>query len=391
MFIQKKIKTITLLLLSLILMAVAGCSQASNETANSTADSSEKANTNPSNSDGKKQPITLKVFMRLQEGDVQFFNNMAETPAAKEIMKRTGINLEFIHPPVGQEAAQFNLMVTSGDLPDVIVGNFDAYKGGPGQAIKDKLIIDTKDLIDQYAPNLKKIMEADPQVAKMLKNDDGQLVGFGAQISNEMSIDEGNAYNGPMIRQDLLDQAGLPMPETVDDWYNVLKTFKEKFELEAPLSWSTSNPGSFLASAFNVPADGFYQEDNVVKFAPIEPGYRQYLETLHKWYSEGLIHKDYPTQNFNDHVVPMVQNGVVGAVGNMHLYWYASIKDEIQAGVKFVPAPIPVREKARNCTFETITAGMWIKAQSNILRRTISIRRKPSNCLTTSTLRKVNC
>lgn len=342
----KQAKLIAIMLLA-FLIALAGCSKNSSSSGNTPQPSGAASSGTPAASDKPKEPITLSVFIPLQATDVQYFNNLGETPVAKEIMKRTGINLKFIHPPVGQEKEQFNIMLASNDLPDVIVGFFDGYKGGPAQAIKDGLIIDTKDLVAKYAPNLQKILQADPMVAKMMKNDDGQLIGFGATVSNDLPFGQGKPYWGPMIRQDLLDKAGLAMPETIDDWYNVLKTLKAKFpELEAPLGFNC-NATCFLVAAFGIPASDFYQENGVVKYAQIEPAYKKYLELLNKWYKEGLIQKDFATQNFNDHIMPMAQNGKIAAA-YMHTYVFGTVRDKMVAnGIKFVPAPLPVLQKGQ--------------------------------------------
>ena len=40
--------------------------------------------------------------------------------AYQETEKKTGIHIEFQHPAVGQEKNQFNLLMSSGDYPDVI-------------------------------------------------------------------------------------------------------------------------------------------------------------------------------------------------------------------------------------------------------------------------------
>lgn len=352
----KRIGTISLLLLIAVFLTAA-CSQKSgtNEPSAPAASSTgAKASSPAAEAETNKEPIALKVFMRLQSADVQYFNNMAETPMAQEIMKQTGVKLEFIHPPVGKELEQFNLMVTSGDLPDIVVGYFDQYKGGVGQAIKDGLIIDVRDLVAEHAPNFNKLLQDDPNIAKLIKDDEGQLIGFGAQISNDQKMGEGYAYTGPMIRQDLLDKAGLRMPVTIDEWHNVLKTFKEQFALEAPIAWQNGNWGGFLSSAFNVSDqvgsdssngdDWFILDNNRVKFSPIEPGFKEYLTVLNQWYEEGLIQKDFPTQKFDDHILPMATIGQAGAVANFHTYWWAANLGSYAEGVKFVPAPLPLKE-----------------------------------------------
>lgn len=51
---------------------------------------------------------------------------------------------------------------------------------------------------------------------------------------------------------------------------------------------------SEFISAFGV-GKGFYQEDGVVKYGPAEPGYRNYLESMSKWFEENLVYKDFLT------------------------------------------------------------------------------------------------
>jgi putative aldouronate transport system substrate-binding protein len=61
-----------------------------------------------------------------------------------------------------------------------------------------------------------------------------------------------------------------------------------------------------------------YQVDGVVKYGPIEEGYKKYLETMAKWYQEGLIYKDFFTYTESntmppDELVSGDQMGLFGA------------------------------------------------------------------------------
>lgn len=347
--IAKASKLISMLLLTLVVW-MAGCSKASNNESSSEAPSgsSSSAASSPSESSPAAEPITLTIWMAVEGGQLDHYANVGESPIAKELMKRTGIQLKFIHPPTGQEKEQFNLMVATQDLPDIVMGYFDEYKGGAGQAVKDGLLIDPKDLIAQHAPNLQKLLDEDPEIGKLMKNDEGQFIGFGARISNDVARGKGMPYAGPLIRKDLLDQAGLTIPETVDEWHDTLAALKAKFpDLEAPLGWSDmSEAAHFLASAYDMPAKGFYMDGSAVNYANIQPDYKRYLETLHQWYKEGLLHKDFATHEYTDNILPMVKSGKVAAAP-MHLYWYGAIQPELPASYAFAPAPLPVLEKGQ--------------------------------------------
>jgi putative aldouronate transport system substrate-binding protein len=94
------------------------------------------------------------------------------------------------------------------------------------------------------------------------------------------------------VRGDWLEELGLQTPETIDEWHTVLKAFKEKKGATAPLSFQMSflNEGAFVG-AFNA-SRVWYQEDGVVKYGPMQSGYKDFLNTFHNWYDEGLLDKN---------------------------------------------------------------------------------------------------
>ena len=99
------------------------------------------------------------------------FNDL---PMYKEYNKRTGIEVEFIHPPVGQEAEKFNLMIASGNLPDIVEYDWSKYSGGLTKAVDDGVIIPLDDFIEDSAPNLYKIVSEHPDYKKAATTKDGK-------------------------------------------------------------------------------------------------------------------------------------------------------------------------------------------------------------------------
>ena len=85
---------------------------------------------------------------------VQSYNEVA---MYQQREKDTGIHIDFIHPAVGQENEQFNLVLASGSLPDIIEFDWSTYVGGPQQAINDGLLLHWMDYME-YAPNYQKAM-----------------------------------------------------------------------------------------------------------------------------------------------------------------------------------------------------------------------------------------
>ncbi|MDQ0873529.1 putative aldouronate transport system substrate-binding protein [Paenibacillus sp. V4I3] len=249
---------------------------------------------------GAKYPIstqeTLTSWEQIDTNLASFVPNLAESPFGMQLEKETGVKVKYTHPADGQSKEQFNLMIASNKLPDVIEYNWGgggtaAYPGGPEKAIADKVILPLNDLIDKNAPNLKKLLQQDKELDKMIKTDSGKYYAFPM-----IRPDNGLVFRGPMIRKDWLDELNLQVPKTIDEWYTVLKAFKEKKGASAPFTAQYSselNIQDAFIGAFKT-ANKFYIDDQgKVRYGPIDPQFKDALTLLRKWYAEGLLDKDF--------------------------------------------------------------------------------------------------
>ncbi|MCD7819778.1 MAG: extracellular solute-binding protein [Lachnospiraceae bacterium] len=185
----------------------------------------------------------------------------------------------------------FNLMLVSGELPDVIIAPWQAYTGGAGRAIDEGYIVDLMDY-SEYIPNLLNYLDENPAIAAQVLTPDGRL-GFAPFIGE-------NPYcsAGLVIRKDWLDELGLDQPTTIDEMYNVLKAFKENYEeCRAPMTfearWLFQQGYANTISSAWMEAYKDYVVDGEVRFGPLTEGYREFIETLAQWYSEGLLDSDF--------------------------------------------------------------------------------------------------
>lgn len=226
-----------------------------------------------------------------------FDGNFAETPFAKELEKRTGVHVEYITPAKNKENESYQLMIASNDLPDIIEYSA-AYLPS---AFENGVIIALNDLIDKYSPNLKKILKQYPDIDKPIKLDNGTYTYY--PYANLYPFDEKSGKRqaassyGTVIRKDWLDDLNLSVPTTMDEWEKALRAFKEKKGATAPLALTGASgvfSYGFFTSAYGIKKD-YYQENGKVKFGPAEPGYREFLETMRRWYAEGLLDKNYAT------------------------------------------------------------------------------------------------
>ncbi|MDR6551858.1 extracellular solute-binding protein [Paenibacillus qinlingensis] len=254
----------------------------------------------PAKEEQKPKLTKLTYFSLLDNNIAASVKSVGETEVAKELEKRTGVKVEYQHPPAGggpQIKQQFNLMVASNSFTDVIEYSFTKdYEGGPDKAISDGVIIDLKPMLEKYAPNYWKILKENPSVMKQVTTDGGKIYSI-----NKLNMDPNQlTFYGPGIRKDWLDKLGLQAPTTIDEWYTVLKAFKEKDPNgngkadEIPFSFFMSDleSSSLFLGAYGIPMK-FYQEDNKVKYGMLQPQFKEFLTQMSKWYKEGLIDPEF--------------------------------------------------------------------------------------------------
>ncbi|ACT00725.1 extracellular solute-binding protein [Paenibacillus sp. JDR-2] len=311
---------------------------------NSSAEQPAEATTYPIKTDK-----TLSYWGEINGQLIGVKESHKDIPFFQEWQKKTGVPLEFTEPPTGQVKEAFNVMLASGKLPDMVEYNFIGdFPGGPEKAIQDGYIVKLNDLIDKYAPNLKKYLQENPDIDKMVKTDSGSYYAFPFIRGDEYL----RVFQGPIIRKDWLDELGLPVPETIDDWTAALTAFKEKKGAAAPLTFNSKprffndgGNGAFMG-AFGV-TRGFYQEDGKVVFGPEQEGYKQYLELFRDWYSKGLIDKNIATadtKSVDGNIASGSTGASIGNAGGGIGKWQPLVEAKDPKAV-LVGAPYPVLKK----------------------------------------------
>lgn len=258
----------------------------------------------------------VSIYRALNASIASVIPTFSDSPLWQEYEERVDIDVEWVHPPVGQEGEAFNLMIASGDLPDMIyLSGWFSYPGGPNKAITDGVIISLNDVIAEDAPNLKALYEEHPDWELNAKTDDGTHFMFPfVRESEELMV-----YWGPQARQDWLDQVGLDVPVTLEDWEEMILAFREAGLSESPLSFSGfrvswlagfNHLGSVLVQPFGVTWD-FFVEEGEVKFGPYEDAFADHLAFMKDWWDKGYIEPEALT---NDRAAydAKVLNGDIG-------------------------------------------------------------------------------
>lgn len=233
---------------------------------------------------------TLTLWMPLNSIQTTMASNFGDFEIAKEIEKKTGIKVEYSHPATGMDQEQFNLMLASDDLPDIIKGNWHGY--GAEKAIKEGYIAKLNDRMKDWAPNLKKLLDENAELDKQVKTDEGSYYVFPFVRGDEKLC----VYGGPIVRKDWLDKLGMEVPETIDEWDTMLQRFKDELGAEIPLALNMGNlySGVFIG-AYGI-TDGLYVDDKgKVQYGPARPEYKEFLTKMNDWYNRGLLDKNFPS------------------------------------------------------------------------------------------------
>ena len=303
---KRSIKILCLLTAIILVIALfSGCSKDEKVTPSAPVASKEPVQTPDSSSDDEQdegdgtfklpiveEPLTLSMWFPLSGIQTTVISDYGEVTANKMLAERTGITIDYIHPASGQELTSYNLLITSGDYPDMIYHGSVTYNGGWDKAVEDGIYLKLNDYIEQYAPNYQAIRDISDEHRKMSITDSGTMYGF-----HEMMTEREPTWTGLGIRKDWLDDLNLEMPSTIDDWTKVLTAFKDEKGAEAPLMIPTN--GKFLSSEFcsawGIGTD-FYQVNGGVRFGPVMDEYKEYLNLMRGWYSDRLLDKDFTTR-----------------------------------------------------------------------------------------------
>ena len=212
----------------------------------------------------------------------------------------TGTHVNWIHPAADFDM-QINLLVSSGDLPDMIVRtNWKGINGGLPMWEEDGVILDLTELMPEYMPNYMALIEERDAMSALLV--DGKLY----YISG---LGNASAYRGPLLRGDWLTALGLEAPTTTDELYDVLKAFQTQDPNgnDQADEWAVSGGAFSLNDNFGLGhllwpwgiTYGFMQIDGRVTYGPMEPEFTPAMEYIAKLYAEGMIDPDYSTQDRN--------------------------------------------------------------------------------------------
>lgn len=231
-----------------------------------------------------EKEITLKWWYPVAPDGL---STWADSEVFKELKKRTNINIEF-EIPSNNPAEQYTLMMSSGTMPDIVTHAWFGYGSSADDAIDEGVYVDLTEYYDKgWLPNYKNVIETS-DVDGYVRSNSGKITYF-ANVRTP-GLERQPSYVGPIVRKDWLDKLGLDIPETIDDWYTMLKSFKTALNVKKPLSMKAEGYDwtyTFM-NAYGI-NDGYTVENGKVIYGPADKRMLAYVTEMNKWYREGLL------------------------------------------------------------------------------------------------------
>lgn len=253
------------------------------------------------------EPATLTAWAMWIPGIEQYVSSPMETAVFQEMKQRTNVTLEMSLASSPETAmTEINLIIASGDYPDLINNLQGYYSSGLDSAIEQEVIVDILDYEDIMPNYFAKLRERDAM--EDATTEDGHI-GVVYQISKSADT----IQSGLTLRKDWMEELGVDAPTTYDELHDLLMQFKDKYGVSQPLYVPKSGTPDTMFDGFGTELD--YVMNNEMGSAPwnyvdngngldvvfgfMDDSYYDILELMHNWYSDGLFSADYLNNNYN--------------------------------------------------------------------------------------------
>ncbi|WP_079913274.1 hypothetical protein [Paenibacillus sp. 32352] len=254
-----------------------------------------------------KEPITLTVGIAYgaHMGDITKYSIW------KKIEEKTNIKINL---KVYSDVEKTNLMFSSRDYPDIGL-RMDASDQSMTDAIEAGDIIGIDKLLP-YTPTWQKFFDSNPGLKLQAMMPDGKLYGFPYAVINETSY---NLRDQWFINKKWLDELGLQIPKTTEEFKSVLLAFKNnagngsipKNVIPYYALYGSSIGGQFdIYGTFGVytPGSYFIVEDGKFKSQATNPDLKEPIKYMADLYKNGLMVPEAFTDDWGKYTAAVSSN-----------------------------------------------------------------------------------
>lgn len=229
----------------------------------------------------------LELTIHMLAWDKYAFDN--EWPVWKKAAEMTNVTLKGTVSATASDSQEaFNIMIATREIPDIVCGVRDDFnKYGPEGAF-----LALNNLIEEHAPNLEAFFEFDPDARRYMTSPDHNIYCINYVM-------DGYASEGWFIRKDWLDKLDLEVPTNIDEFYTVMKAFREEDPNEngkrdeVPFFHPDARNGVLtLASFWGLTRFTRADENDRIFYGRYDDRYKLAIATIAQWYKEELIDQE---------------------------------------------------------------------------------------------------
>ncbi|GGG54253.1 extracellular solute-binding protein [Paenibacillus radicis (ex Gao et al. 2016)] len=307
----------------------------------------------------KQQPVQIRVFAHQNNG-----RDLSDNEFSKHLEEK--FNAAFQWEAVSSEGAKEKRQISlaSGKYPDAYIltayvdqfSQLDVLRYG-----QQGVFLPLNELIDQYAPHIKEALANNAQLRAYSVAPDGNIYG----LVGYSECFHCSYPNKLWINTEWLDRLHLPMPETTEQFREVLRAFKTKdpngngVQDEVPLSGSIEE---FGVRVIPVLMNGYIYDDDRTYLTLYEgkadlvadkEEWREGLRYIKSLFDEGLIDPGAFTQSADAFrsIGNSPEEAVLGAGAAMHPDIFVDTASDNPRGKAYNPVPPLIGPYAQNAVY----------------------------------------
>ena len=282
----------------------------------------------------------------------------------QEFAKRTNVTIQFINVPEASYDEKYSVVIGSRNLPDMMRTKLiNAKRFGAEGAF-----LPLEKLIDQNTKVLKTLLTED--IRKDLAAADGHIYCLPTLQELRLSV-------GWVVRGDWLQKLGIPEPQTLDDFYKMLVAFRDKdpdgngIKDTIPLTTRSfarplfQNVALAFGSRYESEVEPWNPEGGKLVYTPTSSRFKSMLQWLNKLYTEGLLDKEFASQQANTWQEKLTNNkagAFVDWMSRSDQFNTANAASKNQTpGYKFIVI-LPPKGPGGDRKIRTVSAARWEQA-----------------------------
>lgn len=283
-------RTGAILLALAMAVSMTGCAG----TGDSTEDTTEGTSHGESKADNSDEtdpyaPIEGKKYTITWTANI--YEMLDEHPRMVEYWEdKFNIDIEFIPLDAQNWDEQLNILITGGTIPDKIrIANIDKYRSFVNQGVLAEI---PEEVIQKYAPNIYGFYQKEAPLALTNATVDDKI--YALPIYKE----DTRLRQGLFWRGDYLEALGVEAPTTIEEMESVLQKIRDEDpdgNGEDDTYGISQTAFACVYGAYGYPTKIWMEENGDLVYSSVQPGVKDALTTLARWYEEGYIDPEFIT------------------------------------------------------------------------------------------------